>query len=150
MLLLLHLRSLQSEAVHCALMPGDMTCDAIRADTPLCLTPCQALEFQAQQSLWALQQEEMAAAGTSALQDAAAAQAAALAAEQQRKNAEWQAEDEVRVLRQQHETARRARLVAAAEQEAAKQAAKGLLLTQELQAQEELLKVQHHGYTHAS
>lgn len=83
----------------------------------------------------------MAAAGTSALQDAAAAQAAALTAERQCKAAEWQSEDEVRALRQQHETARQARLAAAAEQEAAKQAARGLLLTQELQAQEELLKV---------
>lgn len=101
----------------------------------------QALEFQAQQRLWALQQDQLAAAGTSALQDAAAAQAAALAAEQQRRAAEWQAQDEARALKQQHEAARQARLVAAAEQEAARQAAKGLLLAQELQAQQDMLKV---------
>jgi hypothetical protein len=101
----------------------------------------QALDFQAQQRLWALQQDELAAAGTSALQDAAAAQAAALAAEQARTAAEWQAQDEARALKQQHEAARRARLVAAAEQEAAQQAARGLLLAQELQTQEKLHKV---------
>lgn len=116
--------------------------NVLSADIPCNLMLCKALEFQAQQRLWTLQQQEIAAAGTSALQDAAAAQTAALAAEQQRKAAEWQVEDDARTLRQQHETARRARLVAAAEQEAAKQAAKGLLLAQELQAQEELLKVQ--------
>eukprot|EP00879_Flechtneria_rotunda_P024784 GHRR01026296.1.p1 GENE.GHRR01026296.1~~GHRR01026296.1.p1 ORF type:complete len:543 (+),score=250.86 GHRR01026296.1:796-2424(+) len=101
----------------------------------------KALEFQTQQRLWALQQEELAAAGTSALQDTAAAQAAALAAEQQRKVAEWQAQDEARALCQQHEAARRARLLVAAEQEAAKQAAKGLLLAQELHTQQDLAKV---------
>jgi hypothetical protein len=101
----------------------------------------QALEFQAQQRLWALQQEEVAAAGSSALRDAAATQASALAAQLQRKAADWNAEDEARSLKQQHELARKARLAAAAEQEAALQAAKGLLLAQELQTQEELAKV---------
>lgn len=116
---------------------------------PLVLTH-QALDFQAQQRLWALQQDELAAAGTSALQDAAAAQAAALAAEQARKAAEWQAQDEARALKQQHEAARRARLVAAAEQEAARQAAKGLLLAQELQERQELLKVRWRAYGKAA
>jgi hypothetical protein len=101
----------------------------------------QALEFQAQQRLWALQQEEVAAAGSSALRDAAATQASALAAQLQRKAADWSSEDEARSLKQQHELARKARLAAAAEQEAALQAAKGLLLAQELQTQEELAKV---------
>lgn len=101
----------------------------------------QVLEFQAQQRLWALQQEELAAAGTSALRDAASTQASALAAQVQHQAAEWQVQDEARALKRQHELARKARLAAAAEQEAALQAAKGVLLTQELQAQEELAKV---------
>jgi hypothetical protein len=116
-------------------------CSAVAAALVAAHVACQALDFQAQQRLWALQQDELAAAGTSALQDAAAAQAAVLAAEQARKAAEWQAQDEARALQQQHEAARRARLVAAAEQEAARQAANGLLLAQELHTQEELLKV---------
>lgn len=110
------------------------------SDTPSSCGP-QALEFQAQQRLWALQQEELAAAGTSALRDAATTQASALAAQLQRRATEWQAQDEARGLKQQHELARKARLAAAAEQEAALQAAKGMLLAQELQAQEELAKV---------
>jgi len=110
---------------------------------------CQALEFQAQQRLWALQQEELAAAGSSALRDAAATQASTLAAQLQRKAAEWQVQDEARNLKQQHDLARQARLAAAAEQEAALQAAKGLLLAQELQAQEELAKVMQAGWGHS-
>eukprot|EP00775_Hariotina_reticulata_P010320 gene10320-10477_t len=103
----------------------------------------KALEFQAQQRLWALQQDELAAAGSSALQDAAAAQAVALAAEERRRAAQWQAEDNTRALKKQHDLSRRARLAAAAEQQAARQAAQGLLLEQEVKAQEELLKVEH-------
>lgn len=104
--------------------------------------PClQALEFQAQQRLWALQQDELAAASSSALRDAATTQASALAAQLQRRAAEWQAEDEARNLKQQHELARKARLAAAAEKEAALQAAQGIMLAQELQTQEELAKV---------
>lgn len=113
------------------------------ADPALPLLPpaLQALEFQAQQRLWALQQEELAAAGSSALRDAASTQASVLAAQLQRKAAEWKVEDEARSLKQQHELARKARLAAAAEKEAALQAAKGLMLAQELQTQEELTKV---------
>jgi hypothetical protein len=101
----------------------------------------QALGFQAQQRLLALQQDELATVGTSAIRDAAAAQASDLTAQLQRKAAAWQAEDEERALRLQHEAARKAQLAAAAEQEAAVQAAKGLLLTKELQTQQELAKV---------
>lgn len=113
----------------------------MRCPTYPCPSLPQALEFQAQQRLWALQQEEVAAAGSSALRDAATTQASALAAQLQRKAAGWQVEDEARSLKQQHELARKARMAAAAEQEAALQAAKGLLLAQELQTQEELTKV---------
>lgn len=114
-------------------------------NAPACSLCClQALEFQAQQRLWALQQEELAAAGSSALRDAATTQASALAAQLQRKAAEWQAEDEARKLKEQHELARKARLAAAAEQEAALQAAQGIMLAQELQTQEDLAKVCSH------
>lgn len=117
-------------------------CRTAHVGVLLCAIPMfQALEFQAQQRLWALQQEEVAAAGSSALRDAATTQASALAAQLQRKAAEWQVEDEARSLKQQHELARKARLAAAAEKEAALQAAKGLMLAQELQTQEELTKV---------
>lgn len=130
-------------------LPTDVFCgiwcaSSSSAFMSLCSRDAQALEFQAQQRLFALQQEELAAAGSSALQDAAAAQASMLAAQLQRKTAEWQAEDEARALRLQHEQARKARLTAAAEKEAALQAAKGVLLAQELQTQEELAKVGQH------
>ncbi len=105
----------------------------------------QALEFSAQQRLWALQQHELSAIGSSALQDAAAAQAALISAERQRKEQEWRAQDELRTLRRQQETLRRTSLVAAAEQEAARQQAAGLLLTRELQARQELEQVRFMG-----
>lgn len=102
----------------------------------------QALEFQSQQRVLALQQDDLLAAGASKLRDAAAAQAGALAAQLQAKMVEWQAEDDARALKLQHELASKARLAAAAEQRAALQAAKGLLLAQELQAQQEVAQVE--------
>ena len=53
----------------------------------------KALEFQSQQKLWALEQEQLAAAAKSNLQDMAATAAAALAAKQRSKAEEWAAED---------------------------------------------------------
>lgn len=53
----------------------------------------QALEFQAQQRLWALEQDQMAAAAKSSLQDAAAAATAALSAKQRAAAEQWQTED---------------------------------------------------------
>lgn len=54
---------------------------------------------------------------------------------------DWETEDEARKLARRHEAARAARATAAAEQAAAQQAAQGLLLAEELSAQEELAKV---------
>jgi hypothetical protein len=53
----------------------------------------KSLEFQSQQKLWALEQEQLAAAAKSNLQDMAATAAAALAAKQRSKAEEWAAED---------------------------------------------------------
>ncbi len=50
-------------------------------------------------------------------------------------------QDEAQRLARTHEAARRARLVAQAEQAAAQQAATGLMLASEIEAQEKLAKV---------
>lgn len=55
--------------------------------------------------------------------------------------AEWDAQDEARRLTQQHEAARRARVAVAAEKAAAQEAAQAIMLANELEAQEKLLKV---------
>lgn len=104
--------------------------------------PSQALEFQAQQRLWALQQDQAHAAGTADLQDQLAQRAAALEAEQRARLAEWQSQDEERRVRQMHEAARRARQAEAAEASAAQQAASGLLLAVELEAKQRLAQVE--------
>ncbi|KAI8465354.1 MAG: hypothetical protein J3K34DRAFT_461431 [Monoraphidium minutum] len=102
----------------------------------------KVLEFQAQQRLWALEQDLIKTAAASGLRDQAAAQQAAVEAAARRKAAEWDAEDEARALARRHEAARAARAAAAAESAAAHQAAQGLLLAEELRAQEALSKVE--------
>ncbi|GBF94025.1 hypothetical protein Rsub_07293 [Raphidocelis subcapitata] len=101
----------------------------------------KVLEFQAQQRLWALQQDAQRAAAASSLQDAAAARQAALESEARRRAAEWQAEDEARALARRHEAARAARATEAAEAAAAQAAAQGLLLAEELRAREAMSKL---------
>lgn len=88
------------------------------------------VEFQAQQRMWALEQELVQAAQQSAMQDELSAKQAELELQQRRAFAQWGHEDDQRQVQQRVDTERREQKVAAAEQLAAQKAAQNVMINQ--------------------
>ena len=73
----------------------------------------RTLEFQAQQRLWALEEERAHASALDRVKQEVAAAEGIDEAEEKRRAAEWQTQDDEAATRRAHEAARRVRLVAA-------------------------------------
>jgi len=88
----------------------------------------RTLEFQAQQRLWALEEERAHASALDRVKREVAAAEGVDAAEERRREAEWQTQDDEAATRRAHEAARRVRLVAQAQEADATANAKEMLL----------------------
>ena len=88
----------------------------------------RTLEFQAQQRLWALEEERAHASALDRVKQEVAVAEGLDAAEERRRQAEWQTQDDEAATRRAHEVARRVRLVAQAQEADATANAKEMLL----------------------
>ena len=88
----------------------------------------RTLEFQAQQRLWALEEERAHASALDRVKREVAAAEGVDSAEERRREAEWQTQDDEAATRRAHEVARRVRLVAQMQEADATANAKEMLL----------------------
>ena len=88
----------------------------------------RTLEFQAQQRLWALEEERAHASALDRVKREVVAAEGVDSAEERRREAEWQTQDDEAATRRAHEAARRVRLVAQAQEADATANAKEMLL----------------------
>ena len=102
----------------------------------------RSLEFQAQQRLWAMEEEQAHKSSLARVRQEMTAAEAVRKTEEMRRSLEWQTQDDEAEVRRTHEAARRVRLVAQQQEADAKVNAQELLLRESWEAEAQTAMVE--------